>query len=326
MIDHTDAGDVPAPGEPGGGAEVLHYLHDALGSVVALTDAAGAVVERYTYDPYGPTYIEDPSTGDRRDASAYGNPFAWTGQRFDAGVNLYHFHFRSYSPRLGRWLQRDPLGYVDGVSLYQYVDSQPTFFTDPLGLSPGDGYGKKLERKIGEAITGVKEVGIGPAWDAGRGESYTKSVEYSNKYADKGSEADPGGAKNAARHANWQARLTYKHGENKAKKIGEIHELGNPKDEDTQADEHNNEVGREIGKKAKEEGRPIEDIDEMVDEAMEDGRLVRDRKGDPRIDHPEEDDDKKKDEGAGRSDSDCSPDDSSPESNGSDSPSDQPPS
>ena len=49
MIDHTDAGDVPAPGEPGGGEEVLHYLHDALGSVVALTDAAGAVVEQYTY-------------------------------------------------------------------------------------------------------------------------------------------------------------------------------------------------------------------------------------------------------------------------------------
>ena len=139
MIDHTDAGDVPAPGEPGGGEEVLHYLHDALGSVVALTDAAGAVVEQYTYDPYGPTYIEDPATGGRRDASAYGNPFAWTGQRYDAGVNLYHFLFRSYSPRLGRWLQRDPLGYIDGVSLYQYVGSRPTFFTDPLGLEPPNG-------------------------------------------------------------------------------------------------------------------------------------------------------------------------------------------
>ena len=134
MIDHTDMGNIPATGSPGGGEEVLHYLHNALGGVVALTDSDGVVVERYEYDPYGKTYIEDPSTGDRRDASAFGNPFAWTAQRYDAGVRLYHFPFRSYSTRLGRWLQRDPLGYVNGVSMYEYAASMPTFFTDPLGL------------------------------------------------------------------------------------------------------------------------------------------------------------------------------------------------
>ena len=41
--------------------------------------------------------------------SRYGNPFAWTGQRYDAPVGLHHFPYRSYSPALGRWLQRDPL-------------------------------------------------------------------------------------------------------------------------------------------------------------------------------------------------------------------------
>jgi hypothetical protein len=30
---------------------------------------------------------------------------------------MYHFAFRSYSPELGRWMQRDPLGYVDGVPI-----------------------------------------------------------------------------------------------------------------------------------------------------------------------------------------------------------------
>jgi hypothetical protein len=38
---------------------VLHYLHDVLGSVVALTNSAGQVVERYDYDPYGTTTIMD---------------------------------------------------------------------------------------------------------------------------------------------------------------------------------------------------------------------------------------------------------------------------
>lgn len=52
LIDHTDAGALPADTK-----EVLHYLTGALGSVVALTDAAGPVVERYAYDPYGKTYI-----------------------------------------------------------------------------------------------------------------------------------------------------------------------------------------------------------------------------------------------------------------------------
>ncbi len=49
-------GDVAA-----GTPEVLHYLHDVLGSVVALTNASGDVVERYDYDPYGKTYITDSS-------------------------------------------------------------------------------------------------------------------------------------------------------------------------------------------------------------------------------------------------------------------------
>ena len=140
MIDHTglglgvSSGGGEEPGEPETGPAPYHYLHDALGSVVALTDASQAVVERYSYDPYGKTYIEDPSTGARRSASAYGNPFMWTAQRYDAGVKLYAFPFRSYSPEHGRWLQRDPLGYVDGVNMYEYVCSMPTFFIDSFGL------------------------------------------------------------------------------------------------------------------------------------------------------------------------------------------------
>jgi RHS repeat-associated protein len=67
-------------------------------------------------------------------ASRYGNPFMWTGQRYDATTGQYHFWARTYSPRLGRWLQRDPLGYVDGLSLYQYTMSSPLVFADGLGL------------------------------------------------------------------------------------------------------------------------------------------------------------------------------------------------
>jgi RHS repeat-associated protein len=71
-------------------------------------------------------------------ASYLGNSFAWTGQRYDAAVGLYGFHFRTYSPDLGRWLQRDPVGYVDGVDLYEYVLGNPLCWLDPFGLAPCD--------------------------------------------------------------------------------------------------------------------------------------------------------------------------------------------
>ena len=66
--------------------------------------------------------------------SKYGNPFMWTGQAFDQNTRQYHFWARAYSPHLGRWLQRDPLGYVDGVGLYEYAISDPVGFVDPAGL------------------------------------------------------------------------------------------------------------------------------------------------------------------------------------------------
>lgn len=44
----------------------------------------------------------------------------------------------SYSPTLGRWLERDPIGYIDGLNLYQYVRGNPTGYVDPSGLIQED--------------------------------------------------------------------------------------------------------------------------------------------------------------------------------------------
>ncbi|MGB2823934.1 MAG: hypothetical protein WBF17_23345, partial [Phycisphaerae bacterium] len=37
-------------------------------------------------------------------------------------------------PTLGRWLQRDPITYIDGMSLYEYVAASPATNLDPFGL------------------------------------------------------------------------------------------------------------------------------------------------------------------------------------------------
>ncbi len=110
-------------------------------------DALGEIVEKYEYEPYGQTYILT-AAGSPLTASDYGNPLMWTGQRYDAAVGLHHFRHRAYSPALGRWLQRDPIGYAGGsVSLYEYVGSSAIGAFDPLGLAfdttspPGGGNG-----------------------------------------------------------------------------------------------------------------------------------------------------------------------------------------
>ena len=108
--------------------------------------AAGARVRgdcvSYAYDVYGRPRVmgrgpdgnwltEDTAT---QDASAVGNPYLFTARRWDAETNLYHYRARDYTPALGRFLQPDPLGYIDGMNLYQYCGNNPLNWIDPWGL------------------------------------------------------------------------------------------------------------------------------------------------------------------------------------------------
>ena len=109
-----------------------YYHADGLGSIVALTDGSGAVLERYQYDAFSQTQITDPA-GAVRASSIVTNRFAFTARELDAETGLYHYRARSYSPSLGRFLQRDPLGYGPDVNLYRYVGNNPINWVDPWG-------------------------------------------------------------------------------------------------------------------------------------------------------------------------------------------------
>jgi len=135
MVTHGGtSGGFGGPSVPSG-TSVYYYLHHVLGSVIGLANAAGQLVERYTYDPYGKTRVLTASGTTPMQRPAYGNPFAWTGQRLDAATGMYHFLFRSHSPSLGKWLQRDPAEYADGPSLYESMRSDPVDEVDPFGLN-----------------------------------------------------------------------------------------------------------------------------------------------------------------------------------------------
>ncbi|OGQ06140.1 MAG: hypothetical protein A3F82_04675 [Deltaproteobacteria bacterium RIFCSPLOWO2_12_FULL_44_12] len=134
--------------------ERLYYYHtDALGSVVALTDADGAIAESYKYGAYGEVEIQDAS-GALLEDSAAGNPFLYTGQMYDAETGFYYYKARYYHPTLGRFLQRDPLGYVDGYNLYSYVNNNPLNWVDPMGFGKEKEFWGRTYDKIQDYIQG----------------------------------------------------------------------------------------------------------------------------------------------------------------------------
>jgi len=119
------------------GAADLYYAHDHLYSPVALFAANGTVAERYEYDAYGSVQILT-SNFSPLTSSQHGNPYAFTGRErdtLDAGSRtLMYYRARTYDPETGRFMQRDPIGYIDGNNLYQYVESQVMIAVDPSGL------------------------------------------------------------------------------------------------------------------------------------------------------------------------------------------------
>jgi RHS repeat-associated protein len=96
-----------------------YYILDALGSVVALTDSAGAVVGRYSYQPYGKATHSGTVTSAFQFASGY----------HDSQTGLLKFGTRYYDSNLGRWTQRDP----EGDASYTYAENCPNNRVDPTG-------------------------------------------------------------------------------------------------------------------------------------------------------------------------------------------------
>lgn len=114
------------------GIDTYYFHTDALGSVMAATNADGGVVECYAYDPYGTPAFYDASCAPIAQSSIQ-NRMLFTGREYDTESGLYHYRARDMSPDQGRFLQTDPLLFADNTNLYTYVGNMPTRFIDPLG-------------------------------------------------------------------------------------------------------------------------------------------------------------------------------------------------
>ena len=121
---HGPGVDDPIVWYEGSGITDRRFLHkDERGSVVAVTGASGAAMAVNSYDEYG-----IPGVGNL-------GRFQYTGQTWLSEIGMYNYKARIYSPTLGRFLQTDPIGYGDGLNMYNYVGGDPVNFTDPTGTN-----------------------------------------------------------------------------------------------------------------------------------------------------------------------------------------------
>jgi len=208
--------------------EWFYYpVQDANFNVLGLVSSTGALIERYEYTPYGErtAYKSAGSNDETTSAPLYGsqrvllflgmNPTGYApyglcdighqGLFLDPELGLYDNRHRALHPRLMRFLQRDPIGYADGMSLYEYVGSSPTGYADPGGgrtlpLNTGQGmsrlgYGRGAQDQAGPQEGATRSGGGQPGTDTMTSQQRTaalrETLNVPGNYGDKGTSLLP---------------------------------------------------------------------------------------------------------------------------------------
>ena len=108
------------------GGSTRWFLTDHLGSVRDLMANDGSVLAHYAYDSYG-----QPVGGT---APTVENDLGFAGREFSAATGLLYLRARYYSPRLGRFVSEDPIGFSGGdINTYRYAQNSPVNLLDLFG-------------------------------------------------------------------------------------------------------------------------------------------------------------------------------------------------
>jgi RHS repeat-associated protein len=117
----------------------FYFISTHNGSTDIVTNADGAPVARFVYEPFGRVNSDLTDLDPDRNGIHYGETFMFTGQELERETGLYNYRARLYDPETGRFLQPDPVhterAGFDNWDRYQYANNNPVNFTDPTGES-----------------------------------------------------------------------------------------------------------------------------------------------------------------------------------------------
>jgi RHS repeat-associated protein len=125
------------------GVETLYYGYaDNQGSLIALTDASGNVVEKYAYDPWGARrnpndWTQLPSPQGEGSGVRYLTNRGYTGHEHLDLFNIINMNGRVYDPLTAQFYSPDPFiqsgNDWKNYNRYSYCMNNPTRYTDPSG-------------------------------------------------------------------------------------------------------------------------------------------------------------------------------------------------
>jgi RHS repeat-associated protein len=101
--------------------------YDGNGNVTGLLDSEGETAAVYEYSPYGELLRCQGSY-------AKANPFRFSTKYWDEETGMVYYGLRYYSPQMGKFINRDPIGKNGGLNLYGFVRNNPINLVDVLGM------------------------------------------------------------------------------------------------------------------------------------------------------------------------------------------------
>ena len=113
---------------------ITYFHNDISGTPMLATDAAGNVVWKENYRPYGERVLNQAANNNNT------NKIGYAGKPFDNQTGLTYMGARYYDPVLGRFMGIDPKGVdpdnIHSFNRYAYANNNPYKFVDPDGRSP----------------------------------------------------------------------------------------------------------------------------------------------------------------------------------------------
>ena len=178
----------------GDSSDTKYLLSDHLGSPHLLTGEDGQVLDELSFTAFGKRrnaqWASDAPVGPALSTISY------TGHEADDDVGLINMRGRQYDPKLGQFIQPDPIvqapDFSQSWNRYAYVFNNPLKFVDPTGYettgSNGEGSGSSGEESgLAPGATHGTDAKIDGKWGpTRRGEVLTKKADSEHVYWNSG--------------------------------------------------------------------------------------------------------------------------------------------